>query len=231
MNVKFIRPSHEIEMVGDPSPQDILGHIERCGRTCYKSESKITENSSEEFVKKIIKLGHESVLEHFSFSVRFLCDRGVTHELVRHRLASFSQESTRYVGYRDAVEFIVPNWLPMCEMELNNVDSPEFNFAEATRNYSMTYNNSMWVESMIEAACTYGEMIENKWKPQEARSVLPNSLKTEIVTTANLREWRHILKLRTGAPAHPQIREIMNPLLTELRLKIPIVFDDIEGVV
>lgn len=254
MKIKFIKPSFEFEMVGDPTQDDILGHIERAGRTCYKSEANITADSSREFVRKIIKMGHESVLEHFSFSIRFICDRGVTHEMVRHRLSSFSQESTRYVGYGDAVEFIIPPWvrcnkpfsfsfsdesdpcedcyMDKCTYELNEEDCPiamqneDMGFQEIPK--SLRDADVEWVDACVSSAGSYNDLLKRGWKPQQARSVLPNSLKTEIVVTANLRQWRTMFKQRAeSSAAHPQIREIMIPALEEAKVRIPVVFDDI----
>lgn len=205
--MKIIKPYHTIETQLDGDY--ILKHIERCGRTCYKSEHSITPDSAEKFVANIIKRGHESVLEHFSFTVRFICDRGVSHELVRHRLASFSQSSTRYCDYsseRFGAEITV---IEPCFLGRD------------------TCGYSTWKASCEVAEASYFRMLDWGCTPQEARSVLPNSLKTEVVVTANLREWRHILRLRTSRAAHPQIREIMIPLLKELREIIPAVFGDI----
>lgn len=187
--------------------KEILQSIEACGRVCYKSEKNMTEESSMDFVRNIIKKGHEAVLEHYSFTVRFVCDRGVSHELVRHRIASFCQESTRYCNYEkdDEITVIEPFFLE-----------------PGTDNYKL------WEASCLAAEKSYIEMIRNGCSPQEARSVLPNSLKTEVIMTANLREWRHFFKLRTAKSAHPQMREITVPLLKTLRKLIPVVFDDIE---
>lgn len=188
---------------------EILKHIEKCGRVCYKSEDKITEDSAQIFCKNIIKRGHEAVLEHYSFTVKFIVDRGVSHEIVRHRLASYCQESTRYCNYsKDKFGTEI------------TVIKPCF-WDKEDKKYST------WINSMKNAEQSYFKAINEGATPQEARSVLPNSLKTEVVMTANLREWRHFLKLRTSQYAHPQIREVAIPLLKELQLKIPILFDDI----
>lgn len=188
----------------------ILQKIEYCGRTCYKSEDKISAGTGADFVRSIIKRGHESVLEHVSFTVKFIVDRGVSHELVRHRIASFSQESTRYCNYSQdkfdgEIAVIKPLYL-----------------AEDTAGYDF------WKDSCAVAESTYFDMLEFGCSPQEARSVLPNRLKTEVVMTANLREWRHFLRLRTSPAAHPQMREVTAPLLAELKQLIPVVFDDID---
>ncbi|MDR3121719.1 MAG: FAD-dependent thymidylate synthase [Clostridiales bacterium] len=186
----------------------LLRGIERIGRVCYKSEAKISRESAEKFVRGIIKRGHESVIEHASVSFRIVCDRGVTHEIVRHRIASYSQESTRYCNYAGdkfggELTFIKPCF-----------------FDEGGAAYRL------WHESMSRAETAYLALIGGGASPQEARSVLPNSLKTEIVVTMNLREWRHFIRLRTAADAHPQVREVAFQILKELRARIPVIFDE-----
>ena len=205
--MRIIAPSTEIltPLDGDT----ILKHIELCGRVCYKSEGLITEDSAERFVRGIIKRGHEAVLEHFSFSVRFIVDRGVSHEIVRHRLASYCQESTRYCNYMDGkfgeeITVIKPYYLKEGTIP----------FAE-------------WFKACMSAETAYENLIADGNSAQEARAVLPNSLKTELIMTANLREWRHFFKLRTAPAAHPQMREVTIPLLREVQRKIPVVFEDI----
>ena len=206
--MKIINASYRIETPIDGA--EILKRIEKAGRTCYKSEDRITEESAKSFVRMLIERGHESVLEHESITVRFICDRGVSHEIVRHRLASYSQESTRYCNYSGdrfgyEITFIKPYFLK-----------------EGTVAYAS------WSTAMHLANIMYSDMLAEGCTPQEARSVLPNSTKTEIVMTANLREWRHFLKLRTAKAAHPQMRELTVPLLKELQERIPVVFDDIQ---
>ena len=205
--MKIINACYSIETPIDGA--EILKRIEKAGRTCYKSEDRITEESAEAFVRMLIERGHESVLEHESITVRFICDRGVSHEIVRHRLASYSQESTRYCNYSgdrfgSELTFIKPCF-----------------FKKKKGAYCSWYN------SMDFAECAYFDMLDDGCTPQEARTVLPNSTKTEVVMTANLREWRHFLKLRTAKAAHPQMRELTVPLLHELQERIPVVFDDI----
>lgn len=219
MKIKFIKPSFSVEM--PMNGLDMLKHIEKAGRTCYKSEDKITDDSAEQFVKMIVKRGHDSVLEHCSFSVRFICDRGVSHELVRHRIASFSQESTRYVGYKDAIEFIIPSWIKMDPWECNAAEVTE----EDIRSHAVDFTDIIWTQSVIEISSDYCMLLEQGWRPEQARSVLPNSLKTEIVVTANLREWRHIFRLRDSMAAHPDMRTIMEPLHIKMSGMIPGVFE------
>jgi thymidylate synthase (FAD) len=178
--------------------------IEEAGRTCYKSEDKITKESAPIFAAAILKRQHDSVIEHASATVRFVCDRGVSHEIVRHRLASYSQESTRYCDYRGEVAFVIPPWCKEGE-----------------------YGFKAWSEAMEAAEAYYKYLRSFGWKPQQARAVLPNSLKTEVVMTANLREWRHFFRLRTASAAHPQMREVAVPLLLDMRQRIPVIFDGI----
>ncbi|WP_462327337.1 FAD-dependent thymidylate synthase [Desulfobaculum sp.] len=205
--MKIVRPSFDIMFL--PDGEEMIRNIEAAGRTCYKSEDKITSDSARKFVRRIISSGHESVIEHGSATVRFVCDRGVTHELVRHRIAAFSQESTRYANYsKDKFG----NEITVVKPVFWDEDS------EAYR---------LWYEAMEQAERLYLDLIDKGAKAQEARSVLPNSLKTEIVMTANLREWRHVFKLRCDGAAHPQIREVMLPLLDEFARRVPVVFDDL----
>jgi thymidylate synthase (FAD) len=194
----LIRPSHKILFIS-PKP---LETIEAAGRTCYKSEDKITEGSAEKFVRMIIKRGHLSVIEHAMMRVRFICDRGITHEIVRHRLAAYSQESTRYCNYGKVdMRFIIPGDFKL--------DSDDLELLGLIENH-------------------YNKCLNEKHRsPQQARYFLPNGLKTEIVMTANLREWMHVFKLRTSKAAHPQMRELMIPLLKEINNIIPVLFEEL----
>ena len=191
-----------------------LQFLEKIARKCYKSEDKISEDgeSAKRLVGSLIKSKHEAMLEHMSLSVLFICDRGVSHEIVRHRMASFAQESTRYCNYSKG-KF-----------------GGEVTFIRPYNMYSDSTEFAIWESAMSVAENSYMELLDNGISPQMARSVLPNSLKTELVMTANLREWRHFLNLRaagsTGAP-HPQMLEVAVPLLIELQHAIPVVFDDI----
>ena len=205
--MRIIKPSVEIMTPADG--ESVLKHIELCGRVCYKSEDKIPADSAEKFVSGIIKRGHEAVIEHFNITVKFICDRGVSHEIVRHRMASYAQESTRYCnygkdGFGNEITVIEPCYLVK--------NSPRWH---------------MWRTSCETAEEYYMSMLETGCTPQEARAVLPNSLKTELVMTANLREWRHFLRLRTSKAAHPQMREVALVLLEQMKEKVPVFFDDI----
>lgn len=209
--MKIIKPYIIIEDEIDSNK--IMKSIERAGRTCYKSEDRIDENSYEKFISILLKKGHESVIEHEKITVRVVCDRGVSHEIVRHRIASYSQESTRYCNY--------------CNDKFGN----ELTFIEPcfwdTNNDEDKAKYELWKESMQFIEDQYNKLIEIGSKPEEARAILPNSLKTEIVVTMNLRAWRHFLKLRTDQSAHPQIRQVSNLILNEFKEKLPIIFGDI----
>lgn len=212
--MKIIKAGFEIM---DPlNGEEILKKIERVARVCYKSEDKITAGSAENMVRALIRSGHEAMLEHFSFSVKFIVDRGVSHELVRHRVASFAQESTRYCNYGKSDEI--------------TVIAPCFWTPESSEDFRDPLNVEDWEKAMLKCEEMYLSLIKRGASPQEARSVLPNSLKTEVVMTANLREWRHFFKLRslgtTGKP-HPQMVEVALPLLEECKKLIPVVFDDL----
>ena len=206
--MKIVNASYEITswLLG----AEMLQMIEQSGRVCYKSEDKITDDSAPAFVAMLIKRGHEAMLEHGpAITVKFTVDRGVSHEMVRHRIASFAQESTRYCNYGSGkfgneITVIEPIGLTIEQY-------------------------AIWESICRLCEGYYMSLIEKGLSPQMARSVLPNSLKTEIVITANPREWRHIFKLRTADAAHPQMREVMCPLLAELKMQIPVLFDDIEG--
>jgi len=201
--MQVINPHHQI--LDEVNPEQIMKKLELCGRIAYKSEDKITQDSAERFIKALIDRGHESVIEHVNLTIKFVCDRGISHELVRHRLASYTQESTRYVNYAKKGMTVI---------------KPSF-FDEGS------YDYILWLKKMEQVERDYNLLIERGYTPQQARCILPNCLKTEIVATTNLREWRHILKLRTASDSHPQMRELMVPLLNELKEKLPVIFGGI----
>lgn len=210
--MKIVEPKYEI--LTDISEGGIkeLQQIERVARVCYKSEDKITPDgeSAKKLVGFLVKQGHEAMLEHSQLSVLFTCDRGIANELVRHRIASFAQESTRYCNYSKdkfggELSFIRPYYIDDLSEEACDAIS----------------DSCLWAEKL------YLQLIKDGLRPEQARCVLPLCLKTEIVVTANYREWRNIFKLRTPVAAHPQMRELMCPLLLEVQKKIPVVFDDI----
>ena len=206
-----------IEIIDMKDYDQMIRKIEKIGRVCYKSEGNITDESAERFIRNILKRGHESVIEHESVTVRMICDRGITHEIVRHRIASYSQESTRYCNYSG----------DKFGNEISVIDIAsgfEYNLDDETdlRKYEA------WMRAMENAEKSYFELIELGATPQEARSVLPNSLKTEIVVTMNLRSWRNFFRLRCDSHAHPQMREVANIALTLFKEKLPVFFSDFE---
>lgn len=203
--MKIIPASFEI-IAFTPNLEEV---IELAGRVCYKSEDKICQGSAPKFVSKIRSMNHESVLEHGSITVKFIVDRGVSHELVRHRVASYSQESTRYCNYTDGkfdgeLTFIKPCYW---------------------KEESIGYGT--WQLAMTQAESNYQFIIKSGATAQEARSVLPNSLKTEIVMTANPREWRHVIRMRAARAAHPQMQEVMIPLKECFSRRWPSLFGDL----
>jgi len=207
--MQAIKPSFEILR----ATTDLENLIEIAGRVCYKSEDKITPDSAVKFIGRLQESKHESVLEHGAITVKITCDRGVSHELVRHRIASYSQESTRYVNYAKE----------KYGAEITVIDlSSGFNYDMLNDSHKLRYE--LWKSAMENAERAYMSMLSAGASPQEARSVLPNSTKTEVVITTNPREWLHIFKLRTAQTAHPQMREIMIPLQTEFQKQWPAIF-------
>jgi len=219
-----------------------LKDIELAARTCYKSENKIgctldnpgefcgmpdksyecdntncKKHSSQKMVKSLIKNKHDAMIEFFNIFVKFYTNRGVTHEMVRHRLFSFAQESTRYVKYNNKeMEFIKPVWCS--DRILGSVRSDIKGLTKAER----IFVSSCWASEL-----DYLDLLSCDWKQEQAREVLPNSLKTEINVKGNIREWRHFFNLRTSKKAHPQIRMLTRSLLEDLRNQVPVLFDDV----
>lgn len=200
----------EYQILTDINGKEMLQRLERIIRVCYKSEDKICEGSAERMVGNIIRSGHTAMLEHENISVKFITDRGVTHELVRHRHCGFAQESSRYCSYNkdkfgNKITVIKPFYF--------EIGSPEY---------------QLWIEAMDRAGQAYFDLKNLcNVKNDMARGVLPTDLKTEITVTASLREWRAIFGLRCANDAHPAIRDLMTKLMVELHEKIPVVFDDI----
>lgn len=205
--MRIIDPS--VQILDELNYTEILNKISKRGRVCYKSVH--VDETAEKFIAGIIARGHESVLEHVSFSVLFICDRGVSHEIVRHRIASYSQESTRY-----------------CNYSLGKFDN-EITVIEPLYFEPGTPKHDAWYAACATAENMYMYLIGQGATAQEARSVLPNSLKTELVMTCNIREWRHFLKLRTSKAAHPDMRRVAEMLLEQLKQALPVFFSDIEA--
>lgn len=202
--IKIIKPT--VFPIVTPAQYTALSIFEAAARTCYQSFDKTSEGSAERLLLHCIESGHHSTLEHISFTCRFITSRGVTHELVRHRLCAFSQESTRYVKYSDDVQIIEPWWF-------KNPKPGQYN---------------IWESSINSSIVAYQNLLRIGASPQAARGVLPNDLKTDIVVTANLREWRHIISLRLDLAAHPDMRRVMIPLAAYLIERLPLFFSDLE---
>lgn len=212
--MRVVKP--EVQFLSGSSYEAMLEKLERIGRVCYKSEGNIREGSAEKFLRNIVAQGHESVIEHESVTMKVLCDRGVTHEIVRHRIASYSQESTRYCNYTSE----------KFGSEICCVD-PAGGFGYDRSDPADQRKEAIWREAMEAAERAYFALLEAGARPEEARSVLPNSLKTEIVMTMNLREWRHFFRLRCSRRAHPQMAEVARMLLRELAGRYPVFFEDL----
>lgn len=218
--MRIIHPYVKPQML--PPRKVLYNLLEAAGRTCYLSE-RVEGDTTEKFIQRIMKRKHWSVLEHGHLSVRMVCDRGVTHELVRHRIASYSQESTRYCNYsgdKFGGEIKVIDLATGFKYDLNNPkDLAKY---------------EEWMAAMEDAERHYMKMLELGATPQEARSVLPTSTKTEIVVTMNVREWRHFLEMRwvgvSGTP-HPQMREIAEQVYDLLALHYPILFEDLKALI
>lgn len=227
--MKIVRPSVSVNYM--PFTKEMYEAIERAARVCYKSEDQIGPGTAERIINKLLTNGHEAMIEHMSVSLKFTCDRGVSHELVRHRIASFAQESTRYCNYSkdksdNQVSFIVPEWFEYGAGYYNEILDGNMSAKISV----LCPEEVIWMKQMELAEEAYMKLLELGWSPQQARTVLPNSLKTEIIVTMNLREWRHFFNLRylgtTGTP-HPQMREVAAKAFDIMYRALPIIFEDI----
>ncbi len=210
--MKIVEPSWEVLWAASGS--EMLRLIELAGRTSYKSEGVIASDSAPAFVQRLISRGHFSVLEHVSISARVICDRGVSHEIVRHRIASYTQESTRFCNYSDAkfgseITVVRPSFLVGV-----GEDDPSYR---------------IWQEAMLACETAYLKLLSEGAKPEHARSVLPNSLKTELLMTMNVREWRHFFALRTAPASHPDMRRIASGLLDDFRGHVDVLFSSFDA--
>lgn len=256
--MRLIKP--KVEILDNLNGTDILKRIERVARTCYKSEDKISEDdsSARKLVTNLINSKHEAMLEFVDITVKFTCDRITSQSIVRHRLASYAQESTRYCNYSkdkfgNELTFIIPSWLDIPEGEYQWEDSNPLltagasieevgyddssnlwikddsngRFNEFKRHYDDRESVEDFMESLQKSEEIYFKLLKQSWKPQQARMVLPMSIKTEINMKCNLREWRHFFNLRCSQAAHPDIRVLALDLLKQFHDRIPIIFDDL----
>ena len=208
VKLKIVKPS--VEILTPIDGEKILNHIETIARTCYQSQQS---NNNHNLIKSLIRSEHFAMLEHYGITVKFVTDRGISHEIVRHRLASFAQESTRYCNY------------------IKDKFGNEISVIKPQELVKGSFEYIVWKKQCEQAEKAYFKLIDNGVSPETARSVLPTSLKTTIVMTANVREWRHFLNLRaigtTGKP-HPDMQALAINLLNQFKSKIPILFDDIK---
>jgi thymidylate synthase (FAD) len=230
--MKIVQPYAKIV-----DPQSLLGalkRIEYAARISHASEDAQTEDSAERFLRAVV-LGHGdwSVVEHVSVSVEFLVDRGITHELVRHRIASYTQSSTRFINYAKKMPptFVYPKPEVQCHHciigdNLHVLTKDEWTHTVNGSEMPCSYDGD-WIQSIVTAEDKYRCLLEKGWRPQEARSVFPNALSSKILTTMNLRSWRHFLLMRTTKEAHPQMRQVTIPLLAEFQKLVPVLFEDI----
>ena len=206
-SAKLMNPFYD-EICDDFYLQLQLKHVEKCGRICYLSEPKDPEGSTDKFIRMLIKNGHESPLEHGGCTFKIVTDRAISQEVVRHRLASYSQESTRYCNYANG----------KFSREITVIESSGLAENEARE----------WLDAMEHLERTYLLMIDSGVKPEKARDVLPLCLKTELMMTANFREWRHFLKLRGSRMAHQGIRKIAKQIYEVFQRAIPVLVEDIK---
>ena len=206
-SARLLNPFYD-EICDDFYLQLQLKHVEKCGRICYLSEPKDPEGSTDKFIRMLIKNGHESPLEHGSCTFKIVTDWAISQVIVRHRLASYSQESTRYCNYANG----------KFSREITVIESSGLAENEARE----------WLDAMVHLERTYLQMIDSGVKPEKARDVLPFCLKTELMMTANFREWRHFLKLRGSRMAHPEIRKLARQIYEVFQRAIPVLVEDIE---
>lgn len=205
--VKIITPS--VELLTPLDGEAILKHLELCARNCYKSEDKITSDSAHKMVRKLLEMGHEAMIEHFNLTAKITCDLGVYKDITRHRHVSYAIESTRYCNYSKGKFGNELSMIKPCHIQ------------EGTAEYNL------WLQTMEMIEKNYNAMAALGCKPDQLRMLLPHSIKADVVMTANLREWRHIFKLRCAPAAHPSVQQVMKMLLKKLKAEIPVIFDDI----
>jgi len=230
--MKIVEPYAKI--VDEISLTGALQRIEYAARISHASEDGQTDNSAERFLRAVV-LGHGdwSVVEHVSVSVEFLVDRGITHELVRHRIASYTQSSTRFINYAKKMPptFLYPKPEVICDRCIGGGEAYRNSEGEWVHRANDTHYDCFydrhWMNAVSSCEYDYRQLLEKGWRPQEARSVFPNALSSKILMTCNLRSWRHFLLMRTTKEAHPQMRQVTIPLLAEFQRLVPVLFEDI----
>lgn len=219
--MKIINPKIEVEKYDGVK---IMKNIERACRTCYRSENLITEDSYKRLLTNCLNRGHQSILEHEKITVRMICDIGVYKDLTRHRFGSFSIESSRYCAYNkdkfdNEIKFIKPVFYKESWTD-RNYEGSGMDIDEE--------KSKIWYDTMENIEDSYMDMAKLGCTPDEMRMILPHSTAAEVTMTANIREWRHILDLRTKKMTHPSVRQILIPLLLKFKADMPELFGDIE---
>jgi thymidylate synthase (FAD) len=229
--VKIVRPYAKI--MEPELAAGALQRVEYAARVSHRSEDESGLNS-ERFIRAVVlQHGDWSVVEHVSISAEFLVDRGITHEIVRHRIASYTQESTRFVNYAKKMppSFLYPLIGIECPDCLAGIPPIRTNgnwWHERSGTTTTCPYDGDWLDSISAVEEGYKKLLMRGWRPQEARSVFPNALASKIIVTMNLRSWRHFFLMRTTKEAHPQMRQVTIPLLAEFKALIPVLYEDIE---
>lgn len=222
--MKLVKPS--VNIMDEVDGNKILKKLERCARVCHKSEEHIKEDSAEKLLRGIMKKGHESVIEHSSLTTHIICDRSTAQQLTRHRIAAYSVESQKYCDYK-GLQVICPPSIqgnqPNCdvEIELNNL------YYKHEEKSLVDFKTQIWCRAITQSYVVYKELRKRGVPSEDARSVLPNATKTEVVSTFNMRTWRHVLNISCDKHAQWQIRDIMMLVLRTFHQNIPVLFDDI----
>lgn len=218
--ITVVKPTWEWLSLSESKMDGIVRHLEECGRTCYRSEDRITAVSADKFVRKICRNNHESVLEHESLTARIVCSRACSHQLVRHRIAAYSQESMRYCNYgKRGLMVICPP----------SIGVPVGDYSMYYMYDTLTRRQQDWVKAVDFAYEEYQRELQEGVRPEDARFILPNATKTEVVATYNLRMWRHVFKERAlNSHAQWEIRDVFADILANLAWRLPSVFGDLQ---
>lgn len=230
--MRLIKP--RVEILDRIDGDQVIADITTAARTCYKSEDVRTKEKDKALVKRLIESKHEAMLEFSDVTVKFTTSIGITREIIRHRLSSFANESTRYCNYNkdkfnSEITFIIPSYLDIPEGNYTYWDSDWVDMDKMKIQLPADDKNTVsnWLFALNHAETTYQILSNKGWKAEQAREVLPMSTKSELCMKANLREWRHFFELRCSTAAHPDIRVLALDLLKQMHEKIPVIFDDL----
>lgn len=230
--MRLIKP--KVEILDRIDGDQVIADITTAARTCYKSEDVRTKEKDKALVKRLIESKHEAMLEFSDVTVKFTTSIGITREIIRHRLSSFANESTRYCNYNkdkfnSEITFIIPSYLDIPEGNYTYWDGDWVDMDKMKIQLPADDKNTVsnWLFALNYAETTYQILSNKGWKAEQAREVLPMSTKSELCMKANLREWRHFFELRCSTAAHPDIRVLALDLLKQMHEKIPVIFDDL----